>query len=48
MIRVRIGGIDAPERRQAFSRQSTDHLSSMVHRQIVTVECGTRKIATAG
>jgi endonuclease YncB( thermonuclease family) len=37
-IRVRIGGIDAPERRQAFSKQSTDHLSGMVRRQIVTVE----------
>jgi endonuclease YncB( thermonuclease family) len=37
-IRVRIGGIDAPERRQAFSKQSMEHLSSMVRRQIVTVE----------
>jgi endonuclease YncB( thermonuclease family) len=37
-LRVRIGGIDAPERRQAFSKQSTEHLSSMVRRQIVRVE----------
>ena len=37
-LRVRLGGIDAPERRQAFSKRSTEHLSSMVRRQIVTVE----------
>jgi endonuclease YncB( thermonuclease family) len=37
-LRVRLRGIDAPERRQAFSKQSTEHLSGMVRRQIVTVE----------
>ena len=37
-IRVRIGGIDAPERRQAFSKRSSEHLSKLVRRQIVIVE----------
>lgn len=37
-IRVRIGGIDAPERRQAFSTRSHENLSKLVRRQIVTVE----------
>ncbi len=37
-LRVRIGGIDAPERRQAFSKRSTENLSKLVRRQLVTVE----------
>ena len=37
-LRVRIGGIDAPERRQAFSKQSHENLSRLVRRQITTVE----------
>jgi endonuclease YncB( thermonuclease family) len=35
-IRVRIGGIDAPERRQAFSGQSHENLSRLVRQQRVS------------
>lgn len=36
-LRVRISGIDAPERRQSFAKESQEHLSKLVRRQIVTV-----------
>ncbi len=35
--RVRLTGIDAPERRQDFGSESTQHLQSLIANQIVTV-----------
>lgn len=35
--RIRLQGIDAPERRQPFSRRSTDHLATLVFRKRVEV-----------
>lgn len=37
-LRVRIAGIDAPERRQPYSKRSHENLSKLVRRQVVTVE----------
>src|SRR5687768_3221898 len=37
-IRVRIAGIDAPERRQPYSVRSLEHLSGLVRRRVVTVD----------
>ena len=37
--RIRIDGIDAPERTQPYSQRSKQSLSDMVHRQQVTAEC---------
>ena len=31
-LRIRIAGIDAPERRQPYSKQSHEHLSKLVRR----------------
>ena len=36
--RVRLAGIDAPEKGQRFSNRSRDHLASLVHRQDVIVQ----------
>lgn len=35
---IRLAGIDAPERKQAFGAKATRHLSDMVMGQTVTVE----------
>jgi endonuclease YncB( thermonuclease family) len=35
--RVRLAGIDTPEKRQPFGRVAKDHLSSLVNGQTVTV-----------
>jgi micrococcal nuclease len=37
-VRVRLHGIDAPERGQPFNRRSKDELSSLVFGKVVTVE----------
>jgi endonuclease YncB( thermonuclease family) len=37
-IRIRMAGIDAPEKAQAFGRQSTEHLSTLVAGKHVSVE----------
>ena len=39
--RIRLGGIDAPEKRQAFGTRSKESLSNIVFNRLVTVE--TRK-----
>lgn len=36
--KVRLGGIDAPEKAQAFGKRSKEHLSSLVYGKQVTVE----------
>ncbi|MFA5444731.1 MAG: thermonuclease family protein [Bacteroidales bacterium] len=41
-IRFRIYGIDAPERKQAFSSVSTDKLKEMIHGKKVTVTVHSR------
>jgi endonuclease YncB( thermonuclease family) len=39
VVRVRFAGIDAPERGQAYSRKSTEHLQSLVQGRAVRVRC---------
>jgi endonuclease YncB( thermonuclease family) len=36
--RIRLAGIDAPERKQAFGTASRQHLASLAFRRVVTVE----------
>jgi len=36
--KIRLVGIDAPERKQPFGRRSTEHLSDLVFRKVVEVE----------
>lgn len=38
VIRIRLAGIDAPERKQAFYRSSHAHLAELVAAKVVTVE----------
>lgn len=38
-FKIRIGGIDAPERKQPFSNRSKQHLADMVHGKEVTADC---------
>lgn len=40
--RIRLEGIDAPERRQPYSQVSRQSLADMVHRRQVTAECAKR------
>jgi endonuclease YncB( thermonuclease family) len=39
VVRVRFSGIDAPERGQAYSRKSTEHLQSLLQGKAVQVRC---------
>jgi endonuclease YncB( thermonuclease family) len=39
VVRVRFAGIDAPERGQAYSRKSAEHLQSLVQGRAVRVRC---------
>jgi endonuclease YncB( thermonuclease family) len=39
LIRVRFGGMDAPERGQAFSRRATEHLGQLLAEQRIAVRC---------
>ncbi|MBL8309474.1 MAG: thermonuclease family protein [Burkholderiales bacterium] len=36
--KIRLAGIDAPEKKQAFGQRSKEHLSDLVYRKTVTVE----------
>lgn len=40
--RIRLDGIDAPERRQPYSQVSRQSLADMTHRQLVTADCPKR------
>lgn len=39
-IRVRLAGIDAPERRQAFGERARQHLAGLVFQRWAALECG--------
>lgn len=41
-VRVRVAGIDAPERRQAFGARSKQAMSKLVYRQEVKLDCKKR------
>jgi endonuclease YncB( thermonuclease family) len=38
LYKIRLGGIDAPERKQAFGRKSTENLASYVAGEYIEVE----------
>lgn len=40
--KIRLSGIDAPEKRQAFGTRSRQYLAELVFRNVVTVEMGKR------
>lgn len=40
--KIRLAGIDAPEKAQPFGQRSKEHLSSLVFDRQVTAECGKR------
>lgn len=39
VIRIRLAGIDAPERGQAFSKNAKEHLDALLRQGIVEVQC---------
>lgn len=39
-LKVRLAGIDAPEKKQAFGQRSKEHLSSLVYGREVMLDCG--------
>jgi endonuclease YncB( thermonuclease family) len=39
-IRVRLAGIDAPERRQAYGERARQHLAALVFQRWAALECG--------